>query len=366
MRRLVICSDGTWNSADNEAERTNVALLSEAVRPTAHDGTEQRVCYDRGVGVEGGLLDKVAGGAFGTGLNKNILDCYRYLIENFEPGDELFLFGYSRGAYTVRSLAGLVRNSGILKREHARRAKEAFELYRDHGDDTHPNSDRAKAFRQAHAHETRIKFIGVWDTVGALGVPTRGPVGMFSRWRHGFHDVELSSRVDNAFQALAIDERRKPFAPTLWEVPDSDVQDGMAGRRVEQRWFAGVHRNVGGGHTDPGLSNITLRWMAEQARSCGLEVGDNIGPQLQCNCSGGMHNSMTLFYKTFGEYVRPVDVRRTDREGKPVHTFETVDRTAAERHADVKLNPLYDPPNCLEYWKRNPDRWDPRRAGAVA
>lgn len=361
MRRLVICADGTWNSSDNEAKLTNVALISEAVRPVAGDGTEQRVFYERGVGVEGGVLDKVTGGAFGTGLSTNILDCYRYLVKNFEPGDELFFFGFSRGAYTVRSLAGLVRNSGILKREHAERADEAFALYRDRDDEKHPNGSAAKEFRARFSHESRIKFIGVWDTVGSLGVPTRGPVGMISRRRNGFHDVSLSSQVDNAFHALAIDERRKPFLPTLWEVPDEDVRGGMAGRRVEQRWFAGVHSNVGGGYTERGLSNIALRWMAEQARSCGLDLGDNVLGALECNCADRLHDSMSLLFKPLGAHVRRLAERRKDRNGKPVHTFETVDRTACERHADLSLKPLYDPPNCLEYWNLNPDKWDPRR-----
>ena len=362
MRRLVICADGTWNSSDNESKRTNVVLLHEAVSPIAKDGVEQRAFYQVGVGVTGGAIGKLTGGAFGTGLNDNILACYRFLIHNFDPGDDLFLFGFSRGAYTVRSLAGLVRNSGILKREHSHKADAAFDLYRDRGDDTHPSSPQAEAFRAARSHETRIKFIGVWDTVGSLGVPTRGPIGMISRQRHGFHDVQLSSWVDNAFHALSIDERRKPFAPALWEVPDDDVQQGMHGRRVEQRWFAGVHSNVGGGYPDRGLSDITLRWMAERAAEAGLELGGSL-TSIKGKASAKLINSMKPVFKVLGQHVRPVGVPRKDpKKDRPVHTFESVDRTVCERHADLRLGPLYDPANCVEYWNRNPDQWDPRRA----
>lgn len=351
MRRLVVCADGTWNSADREEKRTNVSHLHGAVRPRARDGTEQRVFYDEGVGAKGGMIDVLTGGAFGTGLSDNILDGYRYLVGEYEPGDELYFIGFSRGAYTVRSLAGLVRNCGIVKREHAGRAKEAFKLYRDRGDDTHPNSVRARDFRKEYSHEARIRFLGVWDTVGALGVPTRGPLGKLSRRRHGFHDVRLSSWVENAAQALAIDERRKPYAPSVWEVRASEV--GKDGQRVEQRWFPGVHSNVGGGYPDRVLSNLALCWIADRARAAGLDVDETCGTVPEGHHGGRLYDSMALFFKPFGAQVRAIGVERRDPEtDERLETFEVVDASATRRRGDATLSPPYDPPNWSDFWER--------------
>ena len=361
MRRLVVCADGTWNSEqkkDDGSGLTNVVRLRDAVAPRAPDGTEQVVFYHTGVGT-GGWWDRATGGAFGTGISRNIKACYAFLVREFKPGDELFLFGFSRGAYTVRSLAGLVRNCGVLRQSEARRIDEAYELYRDRGDDTHPNSAKAQAFRAAHSVETRVKCIGVWDTVGALGVPTRGPVGWISRRRHGFHDVRLSSSVENAFHALAIDERRGPFEPALWEVRDGDPARKAGRWRVEQRWFAGVHSNVGGGYPDCGLSNLALRWMMTRAESCGLAFrpGGAAALDAECDCGGALYDSFSALYKPLGPHVRALGARRVDRDsGEALHTYEEVDGSVVERHA--KHGP-YAPPNFLAYWKQNPDKWAP-------
>jgi uncharacterized protein (DUF2235 family) len=167
-----------------------------------------------GVGTTRG--ERIRGGAFGFGLSRDIRDTYRFLVQNFEPGDELFFFGFSRGAFTARSTVGLIRNSGILGREHADRVDEAYALYRSRSSQTHPRSVEA-LFRRSYSHETRIRFIGVWDTVGALGVPLSGLrlLNLINR-RWQFHHTDLSTTVDGAFQALAIDEKRGPFQPTIW------------------------------------------------------------------------------------------------------------------------------------------------------
>jgi uncharacterized protein (DUF2235 family) len=361
MRRLVVCADGTWNAEDAKdgGSVTNVVRIKAAVAPAAADGTPQVVFYHPGVGT-GGWWDRVTGGAFGSGISRNIQECYQFLAREFAPGDQLFFFGFSRGAYTVRSLAGLVRNCGVLKPEHAGRAAEAYELYRDRGDDSHPNGEAAAAFRAAYARETTIRCLGVWDTVGALGVPTRGPVGWVSRQRHGFHDVNLSSRVENAFHALAIDERRGPFAPSLWEVRASDPACAAPGRRVEQRWFAGVHSNVGGGYPDCGLSNLALRWMADRASQCGLEFRPGFleGLEAECDCGGQLYDSMSKVYKALGAHVRAIGAERTGgAPPEPVHTYEDVDSSVVARHA--RADTRYAPDNFLTYWRRNPDKWAP-------
>ena len=206
----------------------------------------------------------MSGGAFGHGLEDNVYEAYRFLVGNYEPGDELFLFGFSRGAFTARSLAGMIRKCGILERQHVRRYPAAIALYRD---DQHPDSPAARTFRRAHAvggdATLPIRFIGVWDTVGALGIPLRGLRGL-TRHKYQFHDTELSGSVAQACHALAIDERRAPFEPTLW------AYRPKPGQTVEQVWFAGVHSDVGGGYPDTGLADITLEWMIDRAQGAGL------------------------------------------------------------------------------------------------
>jgi len=300
-KKLIVCADGTWNS-DNEIDSghpqaTNVAKLARALLPTAKasDGgaaTPQLVYYEPGVGTSLGI--RLRGGALGRGIFDNVLDCYRFLVHNFEPGDELYFFGFSRGAYTVRSLAGLVRNSGILKRGHESSEKEAVALYRDYSDDTKPDGETSIRFRAEHSHTPDIRFIGVWDTVGALGIP--GLDGRFRLLRGldwQFHDVTLSSIVKNAFHALAIHEHRAEFLPTLWE-----QQPGMADQqRLEQVWFSGAHSDVGGGYPEAGLSDIALDWMIDAARKYGGLEFDLQSFEMRPDFRAKGHDSFGTFYK---------------------------------------------------------------------
>jgi uncharacterized protein (DUF2235 family) len=352
MQRLVVCTDGTWNSKDNAKADgeglTNVARLAAVIAPRDARGVAQEVYYHAGVGV-GPWWEKMVGGAFGVGLSRNVQACYTWLAERWQPGDELWFFGFSRGAYTARSLAGLVRNCGILRPEHTGRAGEAYDLYRDRDDPRKaPEGERARAFRQQYAwtDAVPIKCIGVWDTVGALGVPTSGPLGKLTRDKYGFHDVTLSSRVENAFHALAIDERRKPFAPTLWEVPDADVR-ALEGRRVEQVWFTGVHSDVGGGYPSSALSDLALAWMMERAARCGLALTADAAA-CRGACDGALHDSMTAFYRAMGPHVRQVAAQRTDAAGQRLHTFEAVHASAWERRQ--RGTPPYDPENVRHLW----------------
>src|SRR5215213_6127127 len=165
MTRLIVCCDGTWNRADQPAP-TNVRKICQAIDES--DG--QLVKYEPGVGTR--VLERIRGGAFGFGLSRNVKDCYAWLVEHYEPGDELFLFGFSRGAFTARSLAGLVRNSGILKPENAGMVDAAYKLYRSREPGNAPREENAARFRADNSHpDATIQFVGVWDTVGALGIP---------------------------------------------------------------------------------------------------------------------------------------------------------------------------------------------------
>jgi uncharacterized protein (DUF2235 family) len=263
MKRLILCCDGTWNSPVN-AQVSNIEKLARAAAVGDVGGAQQIVEYVGGVGSRGYLVDRLLGGAFGYGITRNVVDGYRFLALNYEPGDELVVLGYSRGAYTARSVVGMISTVGMLTPEAllADKLGEAEAAYRDL---TPQRAERQAAFREQYSRkEVRVAFLGVFDTVGALGVP--GP----SRRRSRFHDVKLSSIVDRARQALAIDEHRITFAPCLWEVPDGDP-DG----RVEQVWFPGTHGDVGGGGAVCGLSDLTLQWMAAELREVGVVLHED-------------------------------------------------------------------------------------------
>ncbi len=350
MRRLIVCADGTWNRPDQEdhgqSSPTNVVKMQRAVRSVASDGMSQIVSYHSGVGT-GDVLDKLLGGAFGEGLDRNILECYEFVVNNFYLGDELYFFGFSRGAYTARSLAGLIRNSGVLRQEYASMAKEAFTLYRDRDPAKHPNSDAAMKFRESFSYDVDIKCIGVWDTVGALGIPI-GIIEKFSAHKYAFHDVALSSHVKIALHALAIDERRKPFVPTLWEQSKEDADQNR--NWLEQAWFAGVHSNIGGGYADAGLSDIAFLWMVDRVKSmCKLEFNDDYVKQIARPLPlGRLQDSMTEGYKLLGEFERQIDEAREANAARGVHTWEYVHEDVKPRMQDTN----YIAPNLRKYANR--------------
>lgn len=260
MKRIIVCCDGTWNQPFQDKGATNVAKTVRAICPTDGNGTPQIVYYDPGVGT-GNWYDRLVGGGFGVGLSQNVQDAYLFIVANFQPGDEIYLFGFSRGAYTVRSVAGLIGAVGILQKKILGNFPKAYAYYRTPGD------KRNEALLPEERYkDVAVKFLGVWDTVGALGIPG-GPLRWVTKWRHSFHDVGLGRHVQNAYHALAIDERRRSFEPSIWDkVPEPERQ------KVEQVWFCGVHSNVGGGYPCTGLSDIAWKWMLEKAAACDLVV----------------------------------------------------------------------------------------------
>jgi uncharacterized protein (DUF2235 family) len=251
VKRLVVCCDGTWNRPDQTKEGvaapTNVAKISLALADEDDAGNPQVLHYEAGVGTR--RSERLVGGVFGVGLSRNVQDCYRFLVDCYEPGDKLYFLGFSRGAYTARSTVGLVRNAGILRPEHRHRINQAYALYRNPARDSEPGGIAAELFRRSYSYsEIYFDFVGVWDTVGALGIPIDGfrPPWLSRLWT--FHDTTLSRYVLNAFHAIAIDERRRPFRPTLW-VQKDDAEN----QTLEQVWFSGAHCDVGGGYLDPGF-----------------------------------------------------------------------------------------------------------------
>lgn len=269
MRHLVVCCDGTWNTTLDEQSDTNVARLRNALAKTAEDGSEQRSYYDTGVGTQGGLLDFLLGGASGVGLSRNVMDAYHWLTSTYEPEDSVTLFGFSRGAYTVRSLAGMIAACGLIDstcldgKALWRRIEQVYDRRYRQGDRADPRwRDGLRfTFDPERPDEIPVHFIGVWDTVGTLGIPDfLGVVNLLdSARRHAFHDVQLNPRIRCARHALAMDETRETFTPTLWEP--------APGQDVEQVWFPGSHLDVGGGYPQRGLGDGTLQWMIEQVQN---------------------------------------------------------------------------------------------------
>jgi uncharacterized protein (DUF2235 family) len=334
---------------------TNVTKLALSIASMDAEGTRQCTYYHPGVGTS--RWEHIRGGAFGTGLSANVLDAYQFLIDNYEDGDELWFFGFSRGAYTARSVAGLVRNCGVLRQQNLDRVHEAYALYRSRAES--PRGTASTLFRHAYSYEPRVRFIGVWDTVGALGIPvptTRALRSVADAFNHrlAFHDTDLSTHVDGAFHALAIDETRKAFLPALWQ------QQPHAGNQVlEQVWFSGVHSDVGGGYAESGLSDIALLWMMAKARSFGLHVDQpptatggtvDVSPtesarvEVAADPLGTVHESRKSFYRLFRPVHRPIGMSRTGHE--------LLSSSAATRHATDPDD--YSPRNLTTYLDTNP------------
>ena len=282
-KNIILCSDGTGNTAIKN-RGTNVFKMFESIDLNGHriDPTldPQVAFYDDGVGTESFLPLKLLGGAFGFGLANNVRKLYMDLVRIYDPGDRIYLFGFSRGAFTVRTVAGLIAKCGILDREklsttNALRAvvRRAYSTYRKsyrtplgqllHHRATDDNA--MQRFKDAYSlpGDVRIRFIGVWDTVDAVGGPFRSADvinAVFHRFK--FPDRRLSDIVDRAAHALSIDEARADFAPVLWEAKPN----------IEQVWFAGVHSNVGGGYPKQGMSLVTLNWMMQKVSENGLRI----------------------------------------------------------------------------------------------
>ncbi|WIG55747.1 MAG: hypothetical protein OJF61_001535 [Rhodanobacteraceae bacterium] len=295
-RRLIALFDGTWNKVQT---RTNVERLWKLVAPADPAGVEQICKYIQGVGVRAGI-EHLLGGAFGLGLSGNVKDGYKWLSGQWCAGDEIWLFGFSRGAYTARSLGGLIRKCGLLKPDAKNgvtdaAVDEAYGYYRnaDKPGVLVDGVDPTATWRAQHGvREVTIRFIGVWDTVGALGIPGVASWFPFSRKRYAFHDTDLSKIVQYAYQALALDEHRADFQPTKWTRPSTSLAPGEAPTawkpeqiEVEQRWFAGAHSDIGGGektdgagHSPDTLPEITLAWMQAKARGAGLAFNEGFVP----------------------------------------------------------------------------------------
>ncbi|HYI41990.1 MAG TPA: DUF2235 domain-containing protein [Allosphingosinicella sp.] len=308
MKRIVFCFDGTWNKLAVDTP-TNVVLTAASIEREARDGTVQIIHYDEGVGT--GALDKVTGGVFGAGLVSNVREAYRFLIFNYDPGDEIYVFGFSRGAFSARTFIGFVRHVGPLSRLHVARIDEALGLYEQRLGDADGAGERMRRFRADYSAEVcigadddswrcenvpgyiagqapplRIRYLGAWDTVEALGVPGMLWISRWTNRGNAFHDPSITDFVESVRHAVAIDERRSTFPATL--CGDLDVLNAAKGKTsdapdapYQEKWFPGVHGSVGGGGDIRGLSDGALDWVLKGAKLAGLKLDIKEGSRIQ-------------------------------------------------------------------------------------
>ncbi|HEV2214081.1 MAG TPA: DUF2235 domain-containing protein [Terracidiphilus sp.] len=304
MRNLFICCDGTWNTPtelqDGVAVPTNVHKFYAALAENGKGKVPQLRYYHPGVGTEGGHLRRVMDGALGGGLDGNVKSAYKWLCDVYQDDDRIFLIGFSRGSYTVRSLAGFISRCGILKNVTWNGLDDLYTQYLD--------GKLTKHSKQP------IYFIGVWDTVGALGIPLK-LTWLAARIvrRHQFHDVKLAPTVQHAFHAVAIDEQRDDFTPTLWQGPFGNQQV------VKQVWFPGVHSDVGGGYKEDGLSDGAFEWMLGNAARCGAGFNRDLVRQIKPNHQGVLHDSFQGVYTLLGCQPRSMPYIDWKSPGPDIH-----------------------------------------------
>ena len=414
MKRLVLCLDGTWNQVLDPETVTNVVKLAQCVRTVASDGVQQIVYYNSGVGT-GDALDKFLGGVFGRGLKANVKRAYAFLSLNYEPGDEIYIFGFSRGAYTARALSGVIGASGILRKEQYHKFEDAWNFYREpkrsrqlaKRDDvravagqagpsiaekksqisrelrvtaSEPLVQYAELAHQGRIYEeAQVRCVGVWDTVGSYGIPAGFGLGalgrFFTAWLlRGFHDTEISRHVDIGLHAVGIDEKRRPFAPTFWTAPKGTQPTA----HVEQMWFVGVHANVGGSYLDSRLSDLPLIWMMARVTEIGREKfqsglefdPDLVRQKVRPSPLGTLYRSEKIWpISRIWPYIRPVlapdaievrAIRWNGENPKERHVNEMIHWSVFERlgkpaPVEGKRNRVYRPKN-LEGLKVPQDR----------
>ncbi|PQE16051.1 hypothetical protein CJF32_00004935 [Rutstroemia sp. NJR-2017a WRK4] len=295
-KRLILCCDGTWMDSDDGFTKpslvpykptgtlqvaSNITRISRAFKRYGRDGTHQIIYYHSGVGTGSSVMDTLSGGMLGTGISENIREAYSFIAANYTPGDEIILVGFSRGAFTARSVAGMIKDIGLLTREGM---NYFYAIFKDQenfrNDDYHdifpdipfPNKPKdAVEYKKKLEREDltrvydpdgtkiRIQAVAVWDTVGSLGIPNIALLSKLglphSTKEYKFYDTNLSGSIRHAFQALALDEHRRPFRPAVWEIRDMENATDL-----RQVWFPGSHSNVGGGYEDQEIADVTLAW----------------------------------------------------------------------------------------------------------
>ncbi|MEW8027625.1 MAG: DUF2235 domain-containing protein [Candidatus Thiodiazotropha sp.] len=385
MRRIIICLDGTWASPGNQVERgdgtevhkpSNVLKTYRAVLPLSEDGIDQISYYDEGVGAlsaQRGLrnkalakLDSVLGGAWGAGFEQNIEAAYTFIAGNKLPDDEIFVFGFSRGAGQARSLCRFIDwMGGMLHKRDAYFIPDFFKHYIE----TEAADGAAQELRQKLIVSgkkiepplpTKIRFLGVYDTVLALGSRLRADFDREERTTAPGLSFHVGDKppgiVSVARQALAIDERRTDFRPEIWRDTHSD-------QSVEQRWFPGVHTSIGGGYANDGLANGALQWMIDDAKQEGLAVDDKFLGYYRPWFGDTRNDSFTGFMKLRG-WIKGLIGESGDRD-----LVATRDHAGIDVHdSAIKLlihDHTYRPDNLLAFIHQRPDLLAKLPAGII-
>jgi uncharacterized protein (DUF2235 family) len=358
-KNIVVFSDGTGQEG-GKGHNTNVYKLFNMVE----DRTSRQIAfYDRGLGTG---WRKITGNGAGMGISKNIKECYEFIFNNYEAGDQIYLFGFSRGATTVRSLAGFIDLFGILPKSRPELIDDAWKIYAIRTSKKEEKMEKRKWRRIVRADEfvkkhrtmwCKIKFIGVWDTVAALGVPFKfidDVVEKIPGLKHRFHDLSLSDSIENACHALAIDDKRMTFHPEVWSDDNNDIiwpaENIKDKKTLKQVWFCGMHTDVGGGYPIKQLSDITLEWMAHNAEKHGLRLYSktSITQNSESNPDGHMHDSRAGRFSRFfrkKERVWPQNTEKLINKGirwkeKPVVHWTVLERKKNQQNED---NPPYSP-----------------------
>jgi uncharacterized protein (DUF2235 family) len=367
MTRIAVFCDGTWNSSKID-QTTSVYKLQSLL---VDDRSKGQVCkYFAGIGTEKkfdadtknlGFLRRIfvkyGGGAFGWGLNDKVKEAYQFLCMSYQPGDEIYLFGFSRGAYTARSVAGMIRKCGIIDDPTEDRINTAFKLYRKAGRANAPDQPKILKERKALSPRfatsqrdlewrgsgelVKLAYLGVFDTVGARGMPPSilGPLATAWNSQYKFHDMALSSLVKSARHALAIDERRKFYVPAKWD--NLDGKHGLnkgktdALRPYQQVWFSGDHSVIGGSAPEQAMSSIPLEWIVQGAGRLVLKRGVKFPPT---------PSNPSLRSDRLADMTGPF---KSWRDG-PNEKWE-LHPTVKERLANVGL---YRPSSLYRYFKR--------------
>jgi len=360
-RSIALFLDGTWNTITSN---TNVWRLKSLCKK---DGS-QLVYYSAGVGTQYG--EKLRGGMFGLGLDQEVIDAYEWLIQNYVTGDELFIFGFSRGAYTARSLSGLISKCGSLQVGAPLGVGQLYDRYRRgigirtirelvSAKKSNPSASLSieESWILEYSVPIPIRFIGVWDTVGALGVPF-GNIPIISRSNYKFLETDLRINNDNAYQALAIDEHRKDFAPTLWTKTVKKNEESYPPRpieNVEQRWFVGAHANVGGGYPNDVLAQIPLKWLMSKAIIHGLRFEREVsldGDESRAAIADSYRDTFYGIYRMFRRpFFRPIGrgpVVDTHSGDVTTTINETIDSSVFDRW---RRDSGYRPQNLIAWAK---------------
>ncbi|MER9431973.1 DUF2235 domain-containing protein [Mesorhizobium sp. M0408] len=360
-KRLAVFLDGTWNTV---GDNTNVWRLKSLCDP---DDPAQLVYYSTGVGTQ--LGEKIRGGLFGLGIDHEISEAYEWLVDHYNKGDKLYIFGFSRGAYTARSLSGLISKCGLLKPGSPISIRQLYDRYRRRTDKTIRELlqvlERAGGDATAVQLEERwllrysnpinIDFVGIWDTVGSLGVPI-GAKRNIAKYR--FLDTHLRLSNLNAYHALAIDEHRASFAPTLWTrtvaAGASNPAPARAIENVEQRWFVGAHANIGGGYPSDLLAQIPLKWLMAKAEFHGLKFRSQVDvdqgnalPTVADSYAGFLGGIYRYFTKPYNRPIGAPPLAGSDATTSTIN--ETIDGSVFDRW---RAQLTYRPKNLQDWAAR--------------